>query len=647
MTGQRQASTARHLAKACTGGAFCLLLAACGEAFTTGAASMRIEVEVYKGPLSQDTHTQWGELLGMVREADDALGAIGVAYATNVIKAGKIDPCRPNEFVDAVASGNPAQLRLQIEERNNCARPKQALQRNILVAACWRDKSWLDHVGLRSQRDWSRRCRELIGILSDQVRLRDRYRNLAADMCHNAGKPFNQQHPIDCPPGRSTQRRSRDVVELLTEAAEISTRAHFKAFYRAGSSLGDERDPLLEMVETVNLYSNLANQIGSRADRLLLQIAGTDRKNLPLSVYLREVEPTDFMDLYEWYGTVSPEGEAEDKIRVMERLFADFNWANINTVYASGQGNVAMAFIKDDIGNWNLKSFENDPTELLKAYTEFTLEAIGKATDLVKAGITGGGTEALEQLGQLNDSLSLAGQASSGLIGGGDAAAQSLDVERLRQRAVGRLTGLRAQIATGWDSRSQAVQEAETEFRAALAVSIAAEAASQTADAQAGVPVASPASVQGEVNTKIEDARTRAFQAQAEVRVLGIAETADGRDVEQASQTAVARAGEAEAELTTALGGGATATERTAAGNARSRADAAVAWATQAEARLALIRATVRQTSAQQNLAAFRQQSILAVREILDDHGAVLDAVEDMVVAQRSQSRSILPDLTQ
>lgn len=645
MTGQRQASTARHLAKACTGGAFCLLLAACGEAFTTGAASMRIEVEVYKGPLSQDTHTQWGELLGMVREADDALGAIGVAYATKAIKAGSIRPCYPGNFVKAVGTGDLGELNRQTRLTEDCKPPKEDLERNILVAACWRDKSWLDHVGLRSQQDWSRRCRELIGILFDQVRLRDRYRNLAADMCHNAGKPFNQQHPIDCPPGVPQTRTSRDVVELLTEAAEISTRAHFKAFYRAGSSLGDERDPLLEMVETVNLYSNLANQIGSRADRLLLQIAGTDRKNLPLSVYLREVEPTDFMDLYEWYGTVSPEGEAEDKIRVMERLFADFNWANINTVYASGQGNVAMAFIKDDIGNWNLKSFENDPTELLKAYTEFTLEAIGKATDLVKAGITGGGTEALEQLGQLNDSLSLAGQASSGLIGGGDAAAQSLDVERLRQRAVGQLTGLRAQIATGWDSRSQAVQEAETEFRAALAVSIAAEAASQTADAQAGVPVNPPASVQGEVNTKIEDARTRAFQAQAEVRVLGIAETADGRDVEQAAQTAVTRAGEAEAELTTALGGGAAAPA--AAGNARSRADAAVAWATQAEARLALIRATVRQTSAQQNLAAFRQQSILAVREVLDDHGAVLDAVEDMVVAQRSQSRSILPDLPQ
>lgn len=645
MTGQRQASTARHLAKACTGGAFCLLLAACGEAFTTGAASMRIEVEVYKGPLSQDTHTQWGELLGMVREADDALGAIGVAYATKAIKAGSIRPCYPGNFVKAVGTGDLGELNRQTRLTEDCKPPKEDLERNILVAACWRDKSWLDHVGLRSQQDWSRRCRELIGILFDQVRLRDRYRNLAADMCHNAGKPFNQQHPIDCPPGVPQTRTSRDVVELLTEAAEISTRAHFKAFYRAGSSLGDERDPLLEMVETVNLYSNLANQIGSRADRLLLQIAGTDRKNLPLSVYLREVEPTDFMDLYEWYGTVSPEGEAEDKIRVMERLFADFNWANINTVYASGQGNVAMAFIKDDIGNWNLKSFENDPTELLKAYTEFTLEAIGKATDLVKAGITGGGTEALEQLGQLNDSLSLAGQASSGLIGGGDAAAQSLDVERLRQRAVGQLTGLRAQIATGWDSRSQAVQEAETEFRAALAVSIAAEAASQTADAQAGVPVNPPASVQGEVDTKIEDARTRAFQAQAEVRVLGIAETADGRDVEQASQTAVTRAGEAEAELTTALGGGATAPA--AAGNARSRADAAVAWAAQAEARLALIRATVRQTSAQQNLAAFRQQSILAVREVLDDHGAVLDAVEDMVVAQRSQSRSILPDLPQ
>ncbi|MCY4612207.1 MAG: hypothetical protein OXB94_01090 [Nitrospira sp.] len=37
------------------------------------AASMRVEVEVYKGPLSKNVSVQWGELEGLVDEAADAL----------------------------------------------------------------------------------------------------------------------------------------------------------------------------------------------------------------------------------------------------------------------------------------------------------------------------------------------------------------------------------------------------------------------------------------------------------------------------------------------------------------------------------------------------------------------------------------------
>src|SRR5262249_23215809 len=57
----------------------------------------------------------------------------------------------------------------------------------------------------------------------------------------------------------------------------------------------------------------------------------------------------------------------------------------------SGQGDVAMAFIKDDIGNWNLKSFDNDPTELLRAYSDLSKKALAEAVKLVGAATGVGG----------------------------------------------------------------------------------------------------------------------------------------------------------------------------------------------------------------------------------------------------------------
>ena len=38
----------------------------------TGSAAMRVEVEVYKGPLSEEPEIQWGSLIGHIEEAKTA-----------------------------------------------------------------------------------------------------------------------------------------------------------------------------------------------------------------------------------------------------------------------------------------------------------------------------------------------------------------------------------------------------------------------------------------------------------------------------------------------------------------------------------------------------------------------------------------------
>lgn len=46
----------------------CLIQAGCAGAMSTGA-SMQIDVEVYKGPLSMEPAAQWGELKGILEVA--------------------------------------------------------------------------------------------------------------------------------------------------------------------------------------------------------------------------------------------------------------------------------------------------------------------------------------------------------------------------------------------------------------------------------------------------------------------------------------------------------------------------------------------------------------------------------------------------
>jgi len=65
---------------------------------------------------------------------------------------------------------------------------------------------------------------------------------------------------------------------------------------------------------------------------------------------------------------------------------ADNYWSRINSVSASGLGEFRMALIKDDIGNWNLKSFDSDAGDLLRAYKDASVALINKAVTLAKDG---------------------------------------------------------------------------------------------------------------------------------------------------------------------------------------------------------------------------------------------------------------------
>jgi hypothetical protein len=164
--------------------------------------------------------------------------------------------------------------------------------------------------------------------------------------------------------------------------------------YGLAATLPTEARLRIDMVKVANLSAEFANQFTARANALHLQtgVDGVDRRVLPTGQYLRDSQPTAFLDAYEWHNAATEYiDNSKDRVQVAKRLFADDNWARVNEVYASGSGDVSMAFIRDDIGNWNLKQFSSDASELTAAYTKLGLDLVGKVAGLA----AGGGPTAL------------------------------------------------------------------------------------------------------------------------------------------------------------------------------------------------------------------------------------------------------------
>jgi hypothetical protein len=198
----------------------------------------------------------------------------------------------------------------------------------------------------------------------------------------------------------------QDVKEILSDIAQVASEASQHSFSWSINSIPGSPPEFrirVVMVSFMVSASEIGNQLGARADALLKQMDGLDRRELPLSVQLRDTDATEFIRLYEWlkahpvFGIGQP-GSNNERMKAVRRLFADHHWSNINTVYASGWGKGSMALIKDDIGNWNLKSFDSDPEELLRAYKNFSITVLETAAKAASAVATGGSSAGMDKL---------------------------------------------------------------------------------------------------------------------------------------------------------------------------------------------------------------------------------------------------------
>ncbi|MGN7611702.1 hypothetical protein ACQZV8_06415 [Magnetococcales bacterium HHB-1] len=152
------------------------------------------------------------------------------------------------------------------------------------------------------------------------------------------------------------------------------------------------------IVRLAILFAEYGNQLSSRTDLLYkLEIDGKTIKELPLRDYLRDSSPSDFNKLHEWMETVLMKSEAPVRHRLFSHLYHDRYWSNINRVYASGIGKTRIALVRDDLGNWNLKGFANDPSEVTKAFGNMTTALAKSVADAAAKVGTGGGNIALTQ----------------------------------------------------------------------------------------------------------------------------------------------------------------------------------------------------------------------------------------------------------
>jgi hypothetical protein len=423
----------------------------------SGAANMRIDVEVYKGPLSERTSVQWGMMKGHLESARKAL--IESNNFTRAVMANKGFQSwkarednnllnKLNNLLDPDVKKDRKtwpipRIRTDKAGKIDDGTPAQSLGTEKLNSLCHNidpDVSWYEFrfwrlFGILDDIDHFD-CLILTTLISDTNMLINKVNELA----HKVHSPIPD--PIVVGP--------RFVPEgFIEDAAELSGMLRDHAFRLAVSSTPGQsvnRYVRIAVVTGIVTFSEIGNQLKCRVNALAKQLndgIGLDRRELPPSVALCDADPTNFVNLYDYFNATMPDwvgnyavgmGTVEDRVKIVKDLFGDHYWSRINTVYASGRGKTSMAFIKDDVGNWNLKSFDNDPEELLKAYTDFSIEAAKRAAMAIQSASPGGAVTPALTL-----ATSLLEQATTNAFGRETVSVEAMNIPRLHRGVEARL----------------------------------------------------------------------------------------------------------------------------------------------------------------------------------------------------------------
>ena len=578
------------------------------------AASMRVEVQVYKGPLSKTILVQWGELKGLVDEATDSLTSFKAAIVSAAATLGYVNSnrCKIKWCCD----------KLQSEGKKH--------DQNLL--AC--------HI-LSEIHDDTQDLINEFNSLQTIIDRRNKMGQSAADKIHSKVKKVQvvemeteKLHSVvsECHDSTGNVALHNQIVE---QVASVAMKLKAKAFYWAETHIGVAprfRKTRIAMAAFANLASEYSNQLESRVDAFQWQCGKKFNANqLSLSIYLRDTEPTDFLNLYTWNRAAAPalwpdmlwhplnafsSAETADRVRVVERLFADHNWSNINTVYGSGQGEFAIALVKDEIGNWNLKSFESDTFELVNAYTKLTLAAVEKTRS------------SLSQRGSAStDLLNLTGNLTRGQINGGVDQTNEF-TKRLHKRIVKELETIRASVFKEQSElggkHKEFNQKAETSYVKARIAKEKAEFV-ELRDQSLTCATQGPCNT-GDTITKAQDARTEAFKAEIQLQDLFTGEAKIAKStIADLVKKAVEHARNAETTAATIKDSSDVIAKRArlSAEKATAYAKATTEWSFHAKALANKDRVVAA-------LARHRVEVSARIRDVLNDYAAVIGTLQEL-----------------
>ena len=410
-----------------------------------------------------------------------------------------------------------AQTQIQLKSKLNVERDKaigdlEKERKNKLQNAQTENEqrlSDIEHAYDNLEEEIEARLRERQGEISDKVEgelekerqklrddpeIRQNFATEARDSLRGEAKEDAKSRLISANAGELAQwiepRENAVKFNVYRRAGKVAQRLRSRAEYWATVHTAvapKSKRVRIEMADFANFTASYGNQIGARADALLKQTEwnrnpsarqGTAlaRELLASSTFLRDSQPTSYLKLYEWNKAAVVSGsDAVDRVRMVEQLVKDTYWANVNTVFATGQGTFTTALIKDDIGNWNLKNYDNAPGELVDAYKKAGFAAVKAVADVAQAAVSGGGTVAAEK------ALSTANKVALG-VGPEQADAVKARLESLTATSQQRISAIGDRQQELLKNAIQAVEAAkQTEGSAKMALdSAAAEVAVAT-----------------------------------------------------------------------------------------------------------------------------------------------------------------------
>ena len=420
----------------------------------SASATMRVEVEVYKGPLAKEPAVQVAELKGIVDDSERAMEILlnNMDYSRRQMKCYMPGVCE-REAAKRSENCNPPNCDKKDQydtALEMCTKLRTIKEDITITAGRLKDRlfsfDFTFKEGDPRSRNETQACNSLMQLFHDIDEGLEKYQSVKAGLPSlDSEKMTYSEFVKKCEFGVPRQNGNRDLNTCEDRLSRVSTYGSYlkrRAAYWAAEHVATS--PLstrlrIEMANFAQFAAEYGNQITSRADALLKQAVGARgvailREQLPNSTYLRDSEPTAYLNLYDWNEAAVKIDRATtpaERIRIVKHLVADNYWSHINTVFAAGQGDVSMALVKDDVGNWNLKSFDNSPGELLDAYKELGLAAVKTTVELASEG---GGLSAAK------NALNFANQIALGSTSGGRAAETQERLAVMRQETA-RLIG--------------------------------------------------------------------------------------------------------------------------------------------------------------------------------------------------------------